>query len=233
MSGVDSGERATTLNRSRRNSVEVGAPPSRVRVERMPHADRHESRRSAGPPALPASRGATTQDGDSRGHREGRALFQGRAEEEIVVARRLESGEPHRQRDLRPVTDLVQPDVKQQLARAHRPLLIAHLERPDLVGHVGVEIRGELLELAADGGAVVEQRRRIVAGQAGRVGERRLRSGAEGAGARRGRCDRSACRLSGTGRRAAPARPWPPDAGPARRATSRVRRSCSAAARRK
>ena len=67
-----------------------------------------------------------------------------------MLARRLEAVEPDRERDLRPVPDLVQQDVEQQLARRHLPLLVANRERPHLVGRLVVEVRDVLLELAPD-----------------------------------------------------------------------------------
>ena len=93
-------------------------------------------------------------------------------EQEVVLARRLEPGEPHSERDLRPVSRLVQQDVEQHLARADGPLPIQDLERSDLVGDVLVEILRELTELAADRGAIIEQRRRISAGQPRLFGQR-------------------------------------------------------------
>jgi hypothetical protein len=73
------------------------------------------------------------------------------------------------------VPDLVDQDVKEQLARGHRQSPVPNLERSDLVGDVYVEIGHELLQFPAHRGAVVEQRRRVVAGQPGRLRQRRVR----------------------------------------------------------
>ena len=116
---------------------------------------------------------------------------------------------------------------KSSLRDAHRPLPIAHVERPDLVGDVGVEIRGELLELAADG----RLRSRTAAARCCRSGRSSWRAAIPVSRSNVAPLDEEdvidqlADRRE-SGRQAAPAPRWPPDAGPARRATSRVRRWC-------
>ena len=84
-----------------------------------------------------------------------------------MIARRIEAGEADRQGDLRPVPDLVQLGVEEQLSRRHPVRLVADDEFPRLPGIVVIEDADELLQLAADRRAIVEQRDRVVAGQAG------------------------------------------------------------------
>ena len=61
----------------------------------------------------------------------------------------------------------MQQDVEKQLARRHYPRLFTYLEGAYLVRHVFVELLHELLQLTPDRGAVVEERRHVVPGQAG------------------------------------------------------------------
>src|SRR3954470_919176 len=93
------------------------------------------------------------------------ALDQRVAVEQIVIARRLEAGEPHRERNLRPMPQFMQQDVKEQLPRRHRPLLLADFERTRRVDLVVTEVGHVLFQLTSDRGAVVEQRPGVVAGQ--------------------------------------------------------------------
>src|SRR3954465_5787586 len=91
-----------------------------------------------------------------------------------MIAGRLQPRSAERERDLRPVPRLVDQAVEQQLARGEDEIAAAEDgERARLVGDVFVERRGELLQLAADRGAVVEQRRRVQAAQPGLRVERR------------------------------------------------------------
>src|SRR5436189_3363776 len=106
--------------------------------------------------------------------REPLALYHSVAVEEIVIARRLESSEPRRECNLRPMPHFMQQDVKEQLPRRHRPLLLADLERAQRVGFVVAEVRHVLFQLTSDRGAVVEERRGVVASQS-RALRKRLR----------------------------------------------------------
>ena len=89
------------------------------------------------------------------------------AEEQIVVARGVDSGKSQRQRDLRPMPCFMQQDVEEQLARRHFPRLFTYFEGAYLVRHVFVELLHELLQFTPDRGAVVEERRRVIPGQTG------------------------------------------------------------------
>ena len=157
-----------------------------------------------------------------------------RAEEQIVFARRLEAGQPDRERDLRPVPDLVNAGC----GTAACASVIGHCRSRTSNVRISSATStsrsaDELLQLAAHRRAVVEQRRRVVAGQPGRCRQRRVGQPLQDAAARRGRCDRSACRPSAAGRPAARRRPSRPDVRRTSGATCRVPRSCSAAVRRR
>ena len=93
--------------------------------------------------------------------------------EQIVVARRIEPRESDRERDLRPMAQLVQKDVEEELSRRHGPHAIAHVELTDLVRLFVAEVADVLLELPPDRCAVVEERRYVVPGEA-RGGRERL-----------------------------------------------------------
>src|SRR5688572_2616827 len=87
------------------------------------------------------------------------ALLQRLREKQIVIPGRLDSSAADRQGDLGPVPGLVQQAMKEQLARGQRKLAALDRDLPWFVRRVVVQLRRELLELAADRGAVVEQRR--------------------------------------------------------------------------
>src|SRR5918994_5411509 len=101
-----------------------------------------------------------------------RSSAQGATEEQVMIAGRLEPGGSNCESNLRPVPGLVHEDVEEQFARRHRPLLVAYLERPYLVGNVLVQIGGVLFQLAAHRGSIIEQGRDVGARQPGTVAER-------------------------------------------------------------
>src|SRR4051794_21966624 len=73
------------------------------------------------------------------------ALFECARVEEVVGARRLEAGAAQREGDLRPVPDLVQQDVEEELARRQHEIAAAqHGEGARLVGEIVVQFGGEL-----------------------------------------------------------------------------------------
>ena len=85
-----------------------------------------------------------------------------------MIPRRVEPGAPQRHRDLGPVPRLVQQAMEEQLARREDDVSGLQRERPCLVGFVVVQLCDELIQLPPHRRAVVEERRRVVAAQAGR-----------------------------------------------------------------